>query len=156
MEPVSAAIGVAAASAQFFKEVIKLTQIVKSIYEKVEDGPNGELRRWKAELDDLHDFLERVEGSPALSKSGIESAIEESRAVCAQLLDIFQGLEVSCNDTLSKRTWRATKEVYQDASIHRKFDELQRLKINIGNRISVTQVYVLQMTCIFFELLTWP
>ncbi|KAL6868855.1 hypothetical protein ACO1O0_000178 [Amphichorda felina] len=131
------AVGGVAATIQLFEVALKLANVIRSVSDKIQEGPE-ELERWISQIESLRHVLETVEKLPALADPANEPVMQGCRGVCTNLLAIFDGLEVCSGDGLRKKTWKAIKGLDQEEAIRKRFEELERFKATL---ILMIQVY---------------
>lgn len=130
------AVGGVAATIQLFEVALKLANVIRSVSDKIQEGPE-ELERWISQIESLRHVLETMEKSPALADPANEPVIQGCRGVCTNLLAIFDGLEVCSGDGLRKKTWKAIKGLDQEEAIRKRFEELERFKATLILMIQV-------------------
>lgn len=142
------ALAIATATTQFIEQTVKVVQLCKKVYEKVQDGPE-EVRAWRSELEQLQTLVEEIQRSPALNGSsalgspttGGESTIIKTIQSCASvstdLCSIFDRFDFQDSDPIGRKTWKAIGGLAKESDIRALFVRLERLKSTLALQIQV-------------------
>ncbi|RSL56270.1 hypothetical protein CEP53_006834 [Fusarium sp. AF-6] len=145
-------LAIATATTQFIEQTVKIVQLCKKVYEKVQDGPE-EVQMWRSELEQLRALVEEIQRSPALNgqvpgspalgspalgnDQVILSTIQHCTTVSIDLCAIFDRFDFDHSDPLGRKTWKAIGGLAKESDIRDLFTQLERLKSTLGLQIQV-------------------
>ena len=148
------ALAIATATTQFIEQTVKVVQLCKKIYDKVQEGPE-ELRAWRLELEQLQTLVEEIQRSPALNGSSalgspthgseptIIKTIQSCTSVSADLCAIFDRFDFHDSDPVGRKTWKAIGGLAKESDIRDLFTQLERLKSTLALQIQTANWYVI-------------
>ncbi|KAI8717322.1 NACHT domain-containing protein [Fusarium sp. LHS14.1] len=132
------ALAIATATTQFIEQTVKVAQLCKKVYDKVQEGPE-ELRAWRLELEQLQTLVEEIQRSPAFRKDwAVIGAIQSCTAVSVNLCAIFDRFDFHDSDPVGRKTWKAIGGLAKEPDIRDLFSQLERLKSTLTLQIQIS------------------